>query len=148
TAGAGSQNDAEHDRRAHGRAVGRFRQREAVRVVGEAYGAAEKARQIVRERAAVEPGGVRVLDHAGRGRNRARDADADRSALARVALDVGDESGDCREGLRVVAPRRRDAPSQPLAAVAIDREAFDLRPAEIDPDAHAPVLSWPNETRA
>ena len=61
-AGAGADDDAEHDRRSGGGAVGRFGQREAVRIVRQPHRPIERARQIAIERTAVQPRRVRVLD--------------------------------------------------------------------------------------
>ena len=56
--------------------------------------AIEQPRQIVGQRLADQPRRVRVLDQAGRRRNRARNADADRAALAQLVLDAAHQLGD------------------------------------------------------
>ena len=116
-AGAGADDDAEDDGGAGRRAVGRLRQREAVGVVGEPDRPIEQARQILGQRPAVQPGRVRVLDQSGRRRDRAGNADADACRARRVACSMSSTRPAHRgQRVRVVAARRRDPPSQPLAS--------------------------------
>src|SRR5262245_33480823 len=85
-ASAGTDNDAENDRGAGPCTVRRFRQREAVRVVGEAYLTTEASGQIAGQRRSIEPRRVRVLDAPARGRDRAGNADANRSVRTGLTL--------------------------------------------------------------
>ncbi len=133
---AGADDDAE-DRVSAGRgAIRRFRQREAVGVVGEPYRPAEQAREILAERLAVQPRRVRVFHEAGCGRDRSRDADANRAALARVLLDVVHEAHDRGQGGVVGVPRRGNAQAHALLAAVPNGDAFDLGAAEVDADSH------------
>ena len=88
---AGAENDAEHRVRTLRGAVGRLRQREAVRVVRNAHGAFERAREIAIERLTDQPRRVRVLDQPGRCGNGAGNADADCSRRSQFAFDRRDE---------------------------------------------------------
>ena len=135
-AGARADDHAEHDARARGRAVGRLRQREAVGVVGGAHLPPERLRQVAVDRAADEPGRVRVLDEPARRRQRPRHAHAHAALAPGLLLDRLDERRDGADRRVVVVARRRDAPPRELAAVGVEGDRLDLRPAEIDPDPH------------
>ena len=130
---AGPDDDAEDARGSGGRAVARLGEGEAVRVVGEADVAAEEAGEVGAERAAEEPGGVRVLHEAGCGGDRPGHSDADRPARAERRLDLGDEAGDRREG-PVVVGRGRAPQTKELAAALAQGQRLGLRPAEVDAD--------------
>ena len=91
---ARADNHREHHAGAGGRAIGRLGQGQAIRVVREAHRTSEHARKIVGKGTAVHPGGVGVLDEAGGRRDRPRNADADRPAGTRVALDAANERHD------------------------------------------------------
>ena len=82
-ANARAEDHAEHYGQARRRAVGGFRQREAIGIVREPHRTAEPRGQILRQRTAVQPCRVGVLDEARGGRNHARHADPD----SRVADD-------------------------------------------------------------
>src|SRR6266516_1546417 len=76
-ADTGTENHAEHHVRALPRAIDRLGKREAIGIVVQAHFAPERALEVLLERPADEPGGVRVLDEAGDARQRPGDADAD-----------------------------------------------------------------------
>ncbi len=128
---------AEDDARSRRRAVGRLGEREAVRVVREAHRPSEKAGEVAVEGLADQPGGVRVLDEAGGGREGARHPDADAAPTAGLRFEVADEAGHRLERRRVVvAGGRHPAPGE-LRPVVAERHALDLRAAEVEPDPHA-----------
>ena len=134
-AGARAENDAEHRARALGGAVGRFRQREAVGVVGHAHRPAERALEIAIERLADQPRRVRVLDQPGRGEM------APGMPMPTVpAGPVSARSPRQDRGSRESSPRsRRAAPERAAAAtsrVPSSAMRFDFRPAEVDTDTH------------
>ena len=94
-----------------------------------------------RERPAVQPGGVGVLDEPRRRRDRARDADADGAlspASRSTSRDQPDDRGErLRRSRRAASAMRRRSVRAPSSSSAI---AFDLRAAEVDADAHAPII--------
>ena len=94
-------------------------------------------RDSLRQRRAVQPGRIGVLDQPGRRRDRAGDPDADGAGLTDLLLDLAHEAGDRAQRARVVASRRCDPPPQPLVPVAGDRDPFDLGAAQVDADPHA-----------
>ena len=114
-ADAGAEDHAEHHAPAGARAVARFREREAVGVVVDPDLAAERARQVLGERTAVELGRVGVLDPARDRRDRARRADADPAARAELALERVDQPAHGVDRQRVVVRRRGDAAPRQLA---------------------------------
>ena len=99
--------------------------------------AAETRLEIGLERLADQPRRVGVLDEAGRG------AIVPGMPMPTVArgpgglFEIGDERSDGIERGGVVITRRVNAQARELAT-AVERDAFDLRAAEIDPDAHVP----------
>src|SRR5215471_518353 len=145
---SGADNDAKNNFGVRTGAVGRFRKRKAVRVVCETHGTAELRLEILKERLSDEPCRVRVLDEARDPRKRARHADADGSAHLRVRFNLGDEVCDRVERRSIVAARGRHAPPDQFAAVVAQRDSLDLRPAQIDPDAHASELPYREQSYA
>jgi hypothetical protein len=133
---AGADDDAEHHRCACSGAVGRFRQREAVGVIRESNATPEQTHQIVRERTADQPRRIRVLHQTGRARDGSGHPDAHGCACAGLALHIVDERSDRGERAVVIAAWRRGPSPQQLPAIVGDGDRFDLRPAEIDADAH------------
>ena len=131
---AGAQDCREHHGRAGAGAVGRLRQRQAVRVVGDAHRPPECERQVVRQRPAVQAGRVGVLDQAfaGGGAGRA-DAHAARGQ-AQVGLGPRDQRGDSGERGAIVAGRGGDALAPQAGAMRVEHDGFDLGAAEIDAD--------------
>ena len=99
-------------------------------------GTPERLLDVLVERAAVEPGRVRVLDEAGCGRDRARDADADRAVAAELGLDAAHEIGGGPDAGIVVVLRRRDPAPGEGGAVLVERDRLDLAPAPVDADEH------------
>ena len=87
-ADAGSKNDAEDGPLARRRTVGRLGEGKAIRVVGKAHRPAEGRLQVARQRAAIQPGGVCVLDKTRRRRDRAGHADPDRGRRADLPFEV------------------------------------------------------------
>ena len=136
-AGTGPDDDAEDARGTGRRAVARLGKGEAVRVVGEAHVPPEEASEVLAQRPAEEPRGVRVLHEACRGRDRARHPDADHPARAERGLDLGDEARDRRESA-VVVGRRRTSQTEKLAASVAEGQRLGLCPAEVDADPHFP----------
>ena len=138
-ADAGAENDAENDFGALPGAVDRFREREAVGVVGQAHFALQQRLQVAAQRLAVQAGRVGVLDAAVQRRFGARRADADAAAPSEFAFRRFDEAGDRVQRRQIVALRRRHAPAQEFAAGAafglFERDDLDLRAAEIDAEA-------------
>src|SRR3954452_23816168 len=96
----------------------------------------ERLLDVLVERAPVEPGRVRVLDEAGRGRDRARDADADRAVARELGLDAAHEIGGGPDAGIVVVLRRRDPAPGEGGAVLVERDRLDLGPAPVDADEH------------
>ena len=130
-AGAGAQDHREDDAEAGARAVGGFRQRQAVGVVGQCHRLAQQGHQVLLQRPAVQAGGVAVLHQAAR-RQCARRADADAErAVARAAGRVG-ERGDGLQRGAVVALRRGHALAPDQAAGGVEHHGLDLGAAEVD----------------
>ena len=86
-ADSGSDDHAEHHARVARRAIDGFREREAVRVVLDADGAAELRGEIAIQRPSIEHDTVGILDESGARRNRARSSDADRAGAPEFFLD-------------------------------------------------------------
>ncbi len=107
-AGTRADDDAEDAGRACGRAVAGLRQREAVGVIREPQRPLEQRRQVLGQRLAVQPRGIRVLDEPRRRRQRAGHADADAGLLPDLRLDLANQTGDGDERARVVVPRSGD----------------------------------------
>ena len=135
---AGPEDHAEHDRRAARGAIARFRQREAVRVVGHRDRAREARFKVVLDGHAVQADRVRAAQQPRRGRQRTRR----RHAYVRFTLrDVArrfrfaHEPGDEAEDRVVIVDRRRLAPSHERAPVGGERNDLRLGSAEVDPDA-------------
>ncbi len=84
-ADAGARDDAEDNVAAGGGAITRFRQRKAIRVVGDAHVTAECHAQILVERVADQARGVGVLHEAGDGADRAGDSNAHGTARVQFA---------------------------------------------------------------
>src|SRR5688500_13921307 len=133
-AGAGPDDHAEDHVGARSRAVRGFRHGETVGVVGDAYVTAQAVPQVIEERLADQPDGVGVLDEPGRRRECAGNADADRRRPAGVAFERSDQRGDRTDGSGVIVAGGVETQARDLAT-AIDRNAFDFRPAQIDSDA-------------
>jgi hypothetical protein len=135
---AGPQDDPEDDGRAGARPIRRLGDGKAIGIIGQAQRPAEGARQILVEGAAVEPGGIGVLDQAGRGRDRSRHADSDEAgAAARLALRLRHHLGDGCQGCLVVLPRRGAPEAASGDALPVEGEGLDLGAAQIDADAHS-----------
>src|SRR5207237_10145253 len=126
---------AEPRARAFARAVDRLRQREAVRVVRDAYRPLERALEIFLERPADEPGGVRVLDAPGDERERARNTDANGAGPC-----VARERRHGGERRLVVTARCWHALAESLAAMR-ESNRLDLRAAEVHTDARQILLA-------
>ena len=133
-ADAGAENRPEDEVVPGRRAVGRFRQGEAVGVVGKAHRPGEQGREIGVHGPADQPDRVGVLDQAGRGREGSRNADADRAATAEPGLGAVSQIGDRAQSRAVVAPGRRDAFAQNGGAGFVEGGDLDLGAAEIDAD--------------
>ena len=135
---AGAQDHAEHDRGSGAGAVDRLRQREAVRVVGDAHLAAE---QRSRSRRIGRP--LRHTEFDPRSSPVAREIDPGVpmptvAALARAqrSRSASPTSAAMASSVAVVvAVRRRHACGEPLAAVGVEREDLDLGAAEVDAEA-------------
>jgi hypothetical protein len=152
-----AENHAEHHRCTRTRAIGRFGQREAVGIVGDAHFALQQCFQIAFERLADQTGRVGILDQAAAARFGAGDANADtrhRTASAvRVdtvpsAAALGHNSLFCRsdqvghhlQRRFVIALRRRHALAQQHFATIAQRDDFDLAAAEVDANPHQDAL--------
>src|SRR5262245_2969253 len=83
-----------------------------------------------------EPRGVGVLHAPGRGRDDPRNTNPDCWAVPDFCVDRLHQMDHSVDGLSVVVSRRRNTASHALAAVIVDRNAFDLRPTQIDADSH------------
>ena len=127
---------AQDHRRIRAGAVRGFGDGEAIGVVLDPDRRAQRLLDVLVERAAVEPGRVRVLDEAGRGRDRARDADADRAVAPELGLDAAHEIGGGPDAGIVVVLRRRDPAPGEGGAVLVERDRLDLGPAPVDADEH------------
>jgi hypothetical protein len=134
-ADAGTEDHAEHAVEARRGTVDRFRQGEAVGVIGKAYRPAKRSLEISLQRPADQPRGVRVLDQTSCRRNRPGHADPYGGDGARFALQGEHHRRDRRGRRRVIADRCRQAPPQAHRAAGIDHRALDLGTAEIHPDA-------------
>ena len=134
-ADAGAEDGGEHHLRPGRRAVGRFGHGQAIGVVLQPYGPAERAREIAIQRATDEPGGVGVLDQAGGRRDGAGNADADGAGGADRLLEFGDERGDGGDLSVIVAGGRGGALAIQLAPVGGERNDLQLSAAEVDADA-------------
>ena len=134
---AGAQDDAEHDRPAAARAVGRLGDGKAVGVVRQPHLVAlQQALEVAIERMAVQLRGVGVLDQAGGGRDRAGMADADAAARAHLGLELAHHGGHAVDGRFVAALRRRHAHAGAFLAAVVEDDALDFRAPEIDADTH------------
>src|SRR5690606_19956710 len=135
-AAPGAYDHAEDDRGARGRAVDRFRQRETVRVVGHADRAIERLLEVLLERFAVQPRGVRVLDESRQGRHGSGYPAAHRGAPTGATFERLDHAPHRGDRAGVVVPGRRHPDASDFAAGVIERDPFDLRAADVDPDPH------------
>ena len=121
-----AQDDAEHDVGARGRAVGRLRDGEAVRVVHEPHGTVEPRFQIASQRPAVEPDGVGVLHEPGLRHERPRNADAHRAGLAGRTVELPHQARDGVEQRPVIGGRGHASPGD-LLTRRRQRDGCDLR---------------------
>jgi len=131
-ADAGAEDHAEHAVGTRSGTVGRFRQREAVGVVGDSYCPVQRTLEVFLQRLAVEAGRVAVLHAPAGRRNRAGCADADAAAFPQFVFDLVDQCGHRGHGCKVIVLRGRHAAAQDFAAPAIERDEFDLGAAEVD----------------
>ena len=92
------------------RAVRRFGERKTVGVIGQTDGPAQGALQIARERLAIQPDGIGILDQPALAADIARDGKADASAPAQLAFRIRHQAGDCRHRTGIV-PHRGNATS-------------------------------------
>src|SRR5262249_24776377 len=128
--------DAEDDLAAGSGSVGRFRERKAVRIVGDAHLALERGAQILVEGMADQPCRVALLHQARRRADRAGNGDADRAARDQLAFAAEHEIAHGSDHVAVVFLRRGDAPAHELLATLPKRDDLSLRAAEVDSDAH------------
>ena len=135
-ADAGANNHAEDRICTLGRAIGRFGDGETVRIVRHPDLPIEMMREIPIKRPADQPCRVRILDQSCGRRDCPGYADPDRRGSLGRGIDPRDELGDCCEGCRVVATRRRDARARDLYAGVVEHNSFDFGAAEVDSDAH------------
>ncbi len=135
----GADNHAKHDLCTSGGAVRRFGHGKAVRIVGNPHVAAKPCPQILEQRLADQPDGIRVLDEAGRGRQHAGNPDADGTSGPGALLERRDGGRDGVERRRVVTAGCVHAKPRRLPA-AVERDGLDLGPTEINTDAqHRPA---------
>src|SRR5690606_3827570 len=143
-ADTGTEDDAEDHARTSGRAIRRFRNREAVRVVGQTHRTPQHPLEVGTQPAAIEPGRVRVLHKAGCRRLDAGNADADSGgARMHLAFGAGDEICYRRKGRVVVAARRVHAGAHLLAPRFVERRNLDLRAAEVDAETNRHEVDYP-----
>jgi hypothetical protein len=142
-ADARAQDHAEHDLVAARCAERGLGEGEAVRVVGEPDGDAQRDAQILAERTAIEARGVRVLHEAGATRHAAGHPDPDgrHRGKARLVRQLEGERGEPREDRLVpfVALGGDAAPHELDRYAVVDGHdgPFDLRAAEVDAEDEA-----------
>jgi hypothetical protein len=125
----GAEDHAKGDRRCTPGAVQRFGEREAVRVVGEADFAAERALEVALQRTPVEARGIRVAHAPGCRRKRPRRADADAAALADFDFGFTNETGEQRDRAVVIARGCGFAAAEELGSPLVERDDLGLRAA-------------------
>ena len=135
-AAAGAQDNSEYNLLAGGRAIGRFRQRETIRVVLDTDRTRQEFAEVAVERVAVHPNGVGVFYHAGGGHDGAGNTHADTAAHGQFRLGRTDQTGHTAQR-RFVAAGIWHAPAQHRRSLRIEHDNFDFRAAEIY--AYAPV---------
>lgn len=133
---AGAEDHAPHEPGPRASPVHGLRDREAVRVVLDAHRPAERASEVLGERAAVEPGRVRAPHQSGRRREAAGDADPDGALPPDSLLDLPHEARRQREAPLVIVPRRRRAEAGQRLARRRQGRGLDLRAAPVEPDQH------------
>jgi hypothetical protein len=135
-AGPGSDDDPEYDVRTRGGTVGRFRDSEAVGIVGDPNLPTERSLQILLKRLSDQPDRVGILDQSGCRRNRAGNPDPDTICGASLALQVGHQRRNGGDGGSIVIAGSRHTDSR-ARATPIEGDPFDLRPTKIDTESHA-----------
>ena len=126
---------------AGGGPVGGFGQGEAVGVVFDSDDAVERVAKVAAEGAAVEPGGVGVLDEAGLGTDGAGDADADARLAVELVLGRADELDESADRV-VVDAGVWHAPAREHGTGGIERDDLEFGAAEIDADPETRHWSW------
>ena len=131
-AAASAEDDAEHHIGAGRGAVGGLREREAVGVVGQSHRPRERDLEVFGERFAVQPRRVGVFHAPGCRRHRAWNADANRGPGRGAGFEVRHHRGNGVERLAVVVSRCRDPNAPHLPPGRVERDALDLRAADVD----------------
>src|SRR5260370_11802149 len=136
SAASSAQNDRKNDVLARTRAVGRFRNRQAVGVIRASHFAPQRPAQVLVERFPVPPCGVGVFHQTGPRGNGTGDAQAHRRAAAKLFLDSFNTFNYGADRAFIVEARRGDAVTVQFPSVSLDRDQFDLSASKIDSDSN------------